>query len=44
VALEKFVLKKVDTHEVCINVILLNERSFFWPKAHKISGTALIII
>jgi hypothetical protein len=29
VALEKFVFKKVDTQEVCINVILLNERFFF---------------
>jgi hypothetical protein len=29
VALEKFVFKMVDTQEVCINVIILNERIFF---------------
>jgi hypothetical protein len=41
-ALEKFVFKKVDTQKVCINVIILNERNyFFWPKTHEMSGTAL---
>jgi hypothetical protein len=28
-ALEKFVFKMVDTQEVCINAIILNERIFF---------------
>jgi hypothetical protein len=41
-ALAKFVFKKIDTQEVCINVIILNERNFFFlPKAHKMSGIAL---
>jgi hypothetical protein len=40
--LEKFIFKKVDTLEVCINAVILNERIFFWPKAHKMSGTALL--
>jgi hypothetical protein len=35
----------VDTQKVCINAIILNERIlFFWPKAHKRSGTALVIL
>jgi superfamily II helicase len=33
--LEKFVFKKVNIQKVCINTIILNERFFFLPKAHK---------
>jgi hypothetical protein len=28
--LEKFIFKMVDTQEVCVNVIILNERIFFY--------------
>jgi hypothetical protein len=43
-ALEKFVFKMVDTQEVCINAIILNERFFFLLKVHKRSGTALYLL
>jgi hypothetical protein len=40
-ALEKFVFKRVDIQEICINAIILNERIFFLPKAHKMLETGL---